>query len=563
MSRNTQGKRSIFLPILLTIILSTPVFTEADNSKDKKTPDVIVEQVDEEDDQNIEQKVEDYLKKQEEDEVAELAAHEARPASTCNDELIHSYRLFPRKDISSDQVNYICPFLKSADDCCEKNSQNMIQILWGRISKPRLERELTYHLSAIETIINGMKNIMGLFEESELPEHAEYSAECLDSVNQMKLLKEDSFVDNLEYVYNYIKLGFERLYKLKKGFYCNLCDRRNHEYINVFDKQIVVSNQFCESLSTDFKDIVYFLNFQMIKQFQTIRNFTLCYREKNYLLVKDVYKFKFDKAQMKTINDCMFSNLCSEFCKQYSMSSLPEFFIGNREFLDEMRKFLLKNNVLENGMFEDEIASEGEEDDEEENPAEEDVEAEVKKMEFFKPENRTVDEVQWDFWREMFDISKQKVTQKKMSSIRRKMKREFDEDMLHQSFIIANKAKINLENFNLKHESYGIDFYKFMDKEELYKTNAQLTFYMNQLDNTVGELLNLDETSILKNMINVSKYIKGGENPEEMVKYIESKIFQNREDEVDYLVKDPYYKDIGQRILEIGLSVFGLVLFML
>lgn len=553
--KHLRIKSRVGICTLLTIlVLGQPLWAKADG---KEEAEVVVEQVDDEEDKLIEQKVDDFLKRQEADDLKEAKAHASRPQNTCTDELIHSYRLFPRKDIGKEQVNYLCPYLKSTDDCCEKTSQNMIQILWGRISKPRLERELTYHLSAVETIINGMKDIMGLFLTSELPEHAEYSAECLDSVNQMKGLQEEKFVENLDYIYNYIKLGFERLYKLKKGFYCHLCDRRNHEYINVFDKQIVVSNKFCESIGTDFKDLVYFLNFQMIKQFQTVRNFVLCYREKNYLLVKDVYKFKFDKAEMKIINDCMFSNACSGFCGKYSMSALPEFFIGNREFLDEMRKFILKNKVLDNSNFEDGSSAEEETEDQKE----EEIEAEVKKMEFFKPENRTVDEVQWDFWKEMFDISKQKVTQKKMASIRRKMKREFEENMLHESFITANKAKIILENFNLKHETYGMNFYDSLDKEELYKTNSQLTFYMTQLDNTVGELLNLDETSILKSMINVSKYIKGEDNPEEMVKYIESKIFQNREDEVDHLVENPYFKNIGQAILSLGLSMMAYLLY--
>jgi hypothetical protein len=417
----------------------------------------------------------------------------------------------------------------------------MIQILWGRISKPRLERQLTYHLEAIETIINDMKDVMELFKEGELPGHAEYSAECLDSVNMMHQLREEDFEENLDYMYNYVKVAFERLFKFKKSMYCFICDRRNHEYVKVFDKQLIISNSFCQSLTTDFKDLVYFLNFQLIKQFQTIRNFVLCYREKNYLLVKDVYKFKFDKAEMKVINDCMFEKNCVEFCGKYSLSLLPEFFIGKKEWLDEMRKFMEANKVDDQGLFE-----EADVEQEDETVKEHEVEEEMQKMEFFKPENRTVDQVQWDFWREMFDISKEKMTQKKMASIKRKMKREFDDDMVFQIFINMNKAKINLDVFNLKNDDYGINLYDILDKEELYKTNSQLTFYMKPLNNTVGELLNLDETVILKHMVTVSKYIKDNEQPSDMVKYIESKIFDNDQHKVNHLIKDPYFHGVAK-----------------
>ena len=148
----------------------------------------------------------------------------------------------------------------------------------------------------------------------------------------------------------------------------------------------------------------------------------------------------------------------------------------------------------------------------------------------------------------MFDISKEKMTQKKMASIKRKMKREFDEDMVFQNFINMNKAKINLDVFNIKNEQYGVNLYDHLDKEELYITNSQLTFFMKKLNNTVGELLNLDETVILKHMVTVSKYIKDNEQPSDMVKYIESKIFKTEEGKVNHLIKDPYLHGMNQNI---------------
>ena len=518
-----------------------------------------VEQVNNSKKEDMQKNLDQFLLEQEMMDMQEKEAHMNRPVTTCNSELIHSYRLFPRKDISDNQTNFLCPFISSTNDCCELNSQNMIQILWGRISKPRLERELTYHLASIETILNDMKDVMGLFKNGELPGHTEYSAECLDAVNKMDQLEEDNFFEITEEMYVLIKIGFERLFKFMKQFYCGICDRRNHEYINVFDKQIIVSDKFCLSLSTDFKDMVYFLNYQLIKQFQTIRNFVLCYRKKNYLLVKDMFKFKFDKTEAKKINDCIFNNDCISFCGEFSPSMLKEFFIGKKEWLDEMRKFLEQNKVDNRGFLEDATADDDINKDAEK---EHEMEEEIKKMEFFKPENRTVDEVQWDFWREMFDISKKKMTQKKMASIKRKMKREFEDDMLHQIFINTNKAKIKLDVYKIKNQNYGINYYDYLDKEELYKTNAQLSFYMKPLDNTVGELLNMDETSILEHMITVSKYIKDNQQPEDMVKYIESKIFKNEENQVHHLIQDPYIKKMASarlvEILVVGLVAIGL-----
>ena len=49
---------------------------------------------------------------------------------SCQEEIIHSYRLFPYRPDKPKEKNYLCPELKN--DCCSFNSQKLIQVLWAR-----------------------------------------------------------------------------------------------------------------------------------------------------------------------------------------------------------------------------------------------------------------------------------------------------------------------------------------------------------------------------------------------------------------------------------------------
>lgn len=48
-----------------------------------------------------------------------------------------------------------------------------------------------------------------------------------------------------------------------------------------------------------------------------------------------------------------------------------------------------------------------------------------------------------------------------------------------------NNAKIDLDYFEIKLKPFGYNPYEFLDLENLYKVNANLTFYENPIDNVV------------------------------------------------------------------------------
>ena len=133
-----------------------------------------------------------------------------------------------------------------------------------------------------------------------------------------------------------------------------LCNQRNHELYNIFDKQIYYSENFCTTFEVEFKDLSWFINYELVKYFETFRNYVLCYKERNFLLATNVYKFIFDREILKDISNCREKQDCNDFCHRYSHTKLPTTFIGNIDHLEEIHNFLRKNPVSTDGFMEPE-----------------------------------------------------------------------------------------------------------------------------------------------------------------------------------------------------------------
>ena len=170
-----------------------------------------------------------------------------------------------------------------------------------------------------------------------------------------------------------------------------------------------------------------------------------------------------------------------------------------------------------------------------------------------------MEEVQWDFFKKSFDMHKQRMIRKKMSQIRGKIDSEFQPINLKENFLTVQHAKHNLINFMTKIRPDGMNPYKRLDLENIYKVNSNLTYFGVEISNTVGELLNLNETDTLKKMVNVTKLMGDDKSSQDsMQQYVESKIFKNMADTKFNMIENPYIetKD-SMSIMKTFASIFG------
>lgn len=216
-----------------------------------------------------------------------------------------------------------------------------------------------------------------------------------------------------------------------------------------------------------------------------------------------------------------------------------------------MHDFLRKNQADNRGFFDKESLTEDQKNEIKK------IEGNAKPSDFFdeqtnKKGDDDMDESVWDFYKSTFDLHKKRMIKKKMNGIKQKVDKEFDSRALHQNFLTTNTAKIDLDEFKLKLHEKGLNPYDFLDKQDIYKVNANLTFFEKEISNAVPELQDLNETSIMNKLVDVTKLIADdNKNMESVEKYVESKLFSNDSESKFFLIENPYI-DVNQKINDVG-----------
>ena len=483
---------------------------------------------------------------------------------SCLTELIHSYRLYPSEHTELDDPFYICPEMK--ESCCSFDSQKMIQLLWIRISQPRLQRVLSHNLGSLEFIFETMKAILLIYEKNKLPKAKKYSAECLQSLDDMEELKEAEFDAILDEMFEKIKVGFNNLYKFKRQFYCDICDLKNQNFFNPITKRVLFSVDFCQSFSNDYVQIAYFLNIELVRYYTTVKNYVQCYSNKNFLFLESLDDFKVPGEDRNIIADCKNDNVCTPFCNRYSFSAFPEIFIGRKDYLDRM-VFFLKNHKPDNrGYFitepeyvkkykELQLQEHLENLKDADTPYDSDDEDKLNSKIYFEEQNmggkfreedtERVEEAMMNIYKNSFQFMKTKFVQTKMNEIKKRVLEDYDDKMVFQNFLTVHDPSINLDEYKLKIDEKGFDPYKSLDMENMYVTNSNLTLFTKEITNLVPDLLYLNETKIMEDMVKTGKLSNSEDMKEAVESFIKGKIFEKDLGSNGYLIENPYIELTG------------------
>lgn len=157
------------------------------------------------------------------------------------------------------------------------------------------------------------------------------------------------------------KKAFKFLYISRKGFYCALCNHRNHEFIDIYSSSIVSSNQFCKNTVENT------LAFYIFK----FKYFISVARAYSVFLVTCNLKGKFDTNKYVTYQTKFFKepkiiadidkcekNLahpqahtyCEGYCSHFNPAKYSELFEGDIDKLKGFSEFL--KNTMERKQIE-------------------------------------------------------------------------------------------------------------------------------------------------------------------------------------------------------------------
>ena len=262
------------------------------------------------------------------------------------------------------------------------------------------------------------------------------------------------------------------------------------------------------------------------------------------------------------IDQCRDKLVCAPFCQKYSLTDLPDLLVGSKDNFDRMVFFLKHHKPNPSGYFTSEpdylkkynemLLQEHLENLRDSNkPVDSDDQNRLNANLFFERQNlkrdftpgkaQEVEKAMMELYKNSFEFFRTRFVQGKMAQIKKRVSEEYDDKMTRQNFLITTDANINLDEYKIRLMEDGLDPYLLLDQEKMYLTNANLTLFTKDIVNTVADLLYLNETKIMDQMVETGKLMQSDKNVKEANStFIKSKIFEGESESQSYLVENPY-----------------------
>ena len=213
--------------------------------------------------------------------------------------------------------NDFCPGIEYS--CCTREDFQLTINMWDKKSD-NVKRYLTKLFKVIQktTILQGsLINLAGTLRNKE----AEFCKE-VDFTFFNAPIKYDE-------VYFYIQNALEAFAFLQKGFYCTICDAKQHQFLGIdtgFTRRIaVIDEKFCNDIIFFFREFimfkVYFID-PLVKNSNYLFN---CYEDTN----KYHFNFHYNTTYYNMETCVEKGENCEYLCKEFKFGSTSELFIGS------------------------------------------------------------------------------------------------------------------------------------------------------------------------------------------------------------------------------------------
>lgn len=242
---------------------------------------------------------------------------------TCKTQLLQFYGLggvsnpLHYASLRQQMNNDFCPGIEYS--CCTREDFQLTIEMWNKKSD-NVKRYLTKLFKVIQktTILQGsLVNLAGTLRNKNATNCREVDFTFFNSP-----VKYDE-------VYFYIQNALEAFAFLQKGFYCTICDAKQHQYlgidIGITRRVAVIDQKFCNDIIFFFREFimfkVYFID-PLVKNSSYLFN---CYED------TDKYNFNFHyNTTYYNMETCVEKGEnCEYLCKEFKFGSTSELFIGS------------------------------------------------------------------------------------------------------------------------------------------------------------------------------------------------------------------------------------------
>ena len=245
----------------------------------------------------------------------------------------------------------MCPLVK--ETCCEKEDQLQIFGNWeaGK-ERERIEKQFSATFLIYEALFKQLKIIHGFARQVEEKLAAKKISNCKFLANRIKSFRAPLIGKKL-------KKHFVKMQKFMvdsyKGFYCSLCDYKNHKYIVVKGSKFVYSEGFCRDMTEATLIPLLYFHSHINKLLNLVTRFmTSCDFKGEFKLdipIKKEFIFKTDPKIFKELDECKtFRNkkrwfvYCGDICNKFNVMKFDPFFEPNKlkiaEYVVHLKKLV-------------------------------------------------------------------------------------------------------------------------------------------------------------------------------------------------------------------------------
>lgn len=258
----------------------------------------------------------------------------------CNVELVRAYGMVGRNYPHAARME-MCPGIQQS--CCLKKDQLMMYNQWVHLKENEFIRR-RYNHNTMEYIkfLNILHKADKVIEDIEKKLAHRKISNCKELAKRISNYEIPQLVPvikkNMHTMRDFMIDAFE-------GFYCSICDHKNHLHIDVKKKTVTYAEAFCRTIVEKtlsnmlffHVDIVKYVN--MVSKFMVSCDFKGDYESEALIPKKHIF-FQHEEDAHK-LNDCRDNRnkkewmaYCSSVCSHFSMVNLDLFFEPNIEKIE-------------------------------------------------------------------------------------------------------------------------------------------------------------------------------------------------------------------------------------
>lgn len=268
----------------------------------------------------------------------------------CIQEILNTFGMKGRAK-SKFTMMEMCPLIK--ETCCIKEDQLQMFGNWDAGKEgERIKKQFQGTFLIYEALFKQLKIVHGFARQVEEKLMAKKISNCKFLANRIK-----SFRAPL--IYKKLKKHFVKMEKFMmdsyKGFYCSLCDYKNHKYIQVKGSRFIYSEGFCRDMTEATLIPLLYFHSHVNKLLNLVTRFmTSCDFKGEFKLdipIKKEHQFKTDPKIFKELDECKtFRNkkrwfvYCGDICNKFNVMKFEPFFEPNKlkiaEYVVHLKKLI-------------------------------------------------------------------------------------------------------------------------------------------------------------------------------------------------------------------------------